>query len=87
MANYRIKNSEFVEQPGQPDLFFEDDDFAQIVSNREDREALETQCGHVISVGPLGVLTDGGYVDTERDLTLPKDEERRGDLSYHESVQ
>lgn len=87
MANYRIKNSEFVEQPGQPDLFFEDDDFAQLVESREDRKALEDQCGHVISVGPLGVLTDAGYIDNKQDLTLPEDKERKGDLSYHESIQ
>lgn len=87
MANYRIKNSELVEQPGQPDLFFEDDDFAQIVGSKEDRKALENQCNHVISVGPLGVLVKGGYVDGEQKLALPEDEERKGDLSYHESVQ
>lgn len=87
MANYRIKGSELIEQPGQPDIFFNEDDFAQVLNNPEDRAVLEEQCGHSVSVGPLGVLNNNNYVDEEINVTLPEDTKRKGALGYHANLQ
>lgn len=85
MTNIAVYDDSITPAIGLPNIFLEDRNFSNVLTNPGMRAAIVQQFGSGICIGRLGKLVNGVYEEQDNSQ-LPKEIEEKGDMGFFEDI-